>query len=343
MLMVIFGAGASYDSAPEIPDPQQDVRRPPLASQLFDMRFGDVLDGNPDCVGAIQALRDAGRPGVGVSVETRLQQMLDDSPKRPHVARQLFALRAYLQQVIRSATATWRPAHSGETSYAILLSQIAYWAGDTDESVVLVTFNYDTMVDGPAHSILGINTGNPDGFVEADGAKLIRVHGSVNWDHKLEGVPPFKMPIDFLDTLVWTSQYRSAVFPTVDEDGAHWVPAIAIPTLRKVGFECPQSHVDALAAAMREVTYLVVIGWAAAEEHFFTFWRDSAPQAVGQRSFPSNLVDIHVVDRTVESAHDVAQRLQMNLRPVFEPTLHAGFAQFVREDKLRPLLGRHRR
>ena len=43
MLLVIFGAGASYDSAAaNRPDDAVTVR-PPLADQLFDVRFKDVF------------------------------------------------------------------------------------------------------------------------------------------------------------------------------------------------------------------------------------------------------------------------------------------------------------
>lgn len=71
MLMVVFGAGASFDSFPFVP-PRPDVQtpdRPPLAAELFSDRdqFNNVLRNYPDCQTIVPYLRRA-----GVSVEEEL-------------------------------------------------------------------------------------------------------------------------------------------------------------------------------------------------------------------------------------------------------------------------------
>src|SRR5438105_2029867 len=64
MLMVIFGAGASYDSDPTRPSANYVLptpHRPPLANQLFDNRpeFAHDLSYFPECIPIVPLLRHA--------------------------------------------------------------------------------------------------------------------------------------------------------------------------------------------------------------------------------------------------------------------------------------------
>jgi hypothetical protein len=83
MLLVIFGAGASYDSVqqmrpPNVPlsaqrpiprqYPAHEEARPPLANQLFDTRdiFAKAMGQFPDCKALVPLLR---RPDVSIERE----------------------------------------------------------------------------------------------------------------------------------------------------------------------------------------------------------------------------------------------------------------------------------
>ena len=99
MLMVIFGAGASYDSAPSRPPRmQRDLERPPLAEELFaDIdAFSEVASRFPRCLPIIPRLRD--RP-AGVSVEQALEQLQQEAEGYPEGYRQLAAIRFYLNVI----------------------------------------------------------------------------------------------------------------------------------------------------------------------------------------------------------------------------------------------------
>ena len=75
MLLVIFGAGASYDYAPSC----ADQWRPPLANALFEAgEFGDALKRYPQFAGLVPHLR--GLPS-GVTVEEKLDA-IQTSPCR---------------------------------------------------------------------------------------------------------------------------------------------------------------------------------------------------------------------------------------------------------------------
>ncbi len=47
-----------------------------------------------------------------------------------------------------------------------------------------------------------------------------------------------------------------------------FIPALAIPVVRKEHYECPVDHLNRLDAFLPKVTKLLVIGWRANESHF---------------------------------------------------------------------------
>jgi len=95
MLMVVFGAGASYDSSPDYPPTEQDVHssiegggfylrgvRPPLANQLFELRpiFASAAQKIPKCRLILGQLRDM---SSDMSVEQELERLRERSLNYP--------------------------------------------------------------------------------------------------------------------------------------------------------------------------------------------------------------------------------------------------------------------
>jgi hypothetical protein len=58
MLLVVFGAGASYDALPDYPPPEAYQERMPLANELFELRFADHLSMFREITGIAPFLRD---------------------------------------------------------------------------------------------------------------------------------------------------------------------------------------------------------------------------------------------------------------------------------------------
>ena len=163
MLMVIFGAGASYDSHPSESPPREDGpqisnhdvenNRPPLANQLFDDRpeFSDTLRRFPECMPIIPRLR---HPQEGLSVEEVLQKFKLQTELYPERHSQLAAIRYYLQMMISECERRWDRVHRGITNYVTLLDQIRPIL-KTEEKVCMVTFNYDSMLEKALAPIQG--------------------------------------------------------------------------------------------------------------------------------------------------------------------------------------------
>src|SRR2546430_1970153 len=123
MLMVVFGAGASYDSAPSHPAVTPGERDPlwehrlPLADHLFEERalFAPTLERFRDAQPVVPWLRHLER---GKTVESILEQLQAEANNDPRRHRQLAAVRYYLQSAIWDCESAWdREAARGVTNY----------------------------------------------------------------------------------------------------------------------------------------------------------------------------------------------------------------------------------
>jgi hypothetical protein len=114
-------------------------------------------------------------------------------------------------------------------------------------------------------------------------------------------------------------------------------PAIAIPTLTKDNFVCPESHLAVLREAMTEVSHLLVIGWRAAEDHFFRTWR-SLLDANGLHPWPQKLARVCIVDQD-DAFAAIAGRLEEHwIRASAMCQRASGFSEFMRTDRLEQFL-----
>src|SRR5881396_977167 len=186
MLLVIFGAGASYDSAP-MRRPERfpnDEYRPPLAKQLFEDRpvFRDAMRRFQACLPVIPRLQRE-------EVEGELENLLREADGYPQRHRQLAAIKYYLQYTLWECGYRWSDqALRGVSNYTTLLDAIEHRRlkaareapplGSYTE-VLLVTFNYDTLLEIGLKDALGFEALSiPDYIEEARPYKLIKVHGS---------------------------------------------------------------------------------------------------------------------------------------------------------------------
>src|SRR5438552_2581802 len=145
MLMVIFGAGASFDSVaePYWSSEMSKQNRPPLAAELLDarLRFIEHLSNFPQCGELVAYLR--GCLIRKEDLEEALQRRYARA-KGAHERKALLAFRFYLQGVI-SQCSEWSQLAGGATNYAALISRIE--SDRENQPVALVTFNYDLLLE----------------------------------------------------------------------------------------------------------------------------------------------------------------------------------------------------
>jgi SIR2-like protein len=286
MLLVIFGAGASYDSCPTYPpgyngpvfggDLLNNHYRPPLANELFENRpmFADAIQRFPQCQPIVPRLRSL----RGETLEAVLEDLQAKSNSYPRGAQQLAAVRYYLQFVIRQCENSWRGVAKGVTNYKSLLNEIER-GNKGKQPVCLVTFNYDTLLED-ALSHFGLLIEAMDDYTKKHPFyKLFKLHGSVNWAREV-AAPTKAQNQGHAWSVVNDLIERAAEIPVTQRylltgehppgvvGGTPVFPAIAIPVEKKSTFECPQHILDELMALLPEVTEILVIGWRATEAHF---------------------------------------------------------------------------
>jgi len=352
MLMVIFGAGASYDSSPDFSPPRPQAAqqnfgpppappnpreswRPPLATQLFldpTGVFGDTV-ANPNHRKLLPILPRLRQPLNG-SVEQELESLLAeanaDANGDPERKRQLFTVRYYLHDLLFKVTGEWLNRTNGVTNYVTLLDQIRRHT--TGESVCLVTFNYDLLLDRALLSF-GYRTQRPeDELLAHPNFKLLKPHGSVDWARYVDTPPNTRMGIEQIieqaDSIKLTNNYLRADATDPRQMFSFErpiVPAIAVPVQTKTEdtFEWPQSHRAFLDQFLPSVTKILIIGWQAREAHFLQLLRSKL----------INLTHLMVVGREASDAGGIlayfVQEIGRTPSPLSRYTGQRGFTQFV--------------
>jgi hypothetical protein len=290
VLLVVFGAGASYDSDPyNRPDYDPATRienllpieehRPPLANRLFDHRpqFVSAMARFSACKPLIPHLRRA-----GVAVEQELARFQKEADKYPEGHSQLAAIRYYLRQAIWECQVRWNGVHTGVTNYLTFLDEIERWRLASDEKVCFVTFNYDTMLEEAMAQLLHLEVDTMDRYYQWPNYSLFKLHGSVNWGRTVQTTirKQGRPAATFFGHLIHSfrsdshpdalGEYRLCNLAMEPNDNADVVlyPALSIPLHQKDEFSCPTTHVTQLEAIAPQVTKMITIGWRGAEQEF---------------------------------------------------------------------------
>jgi hypothetical protein len=275
--MIVFGAGASFDSVPE---PRwsgriHKDRRPPLTNQLFEQRPYHVqawtmYEWCADLVNELWPIaqasaEDPSKPGV----EEHLQELVATYGDRQRTQRQLMALRFYLKWVIHATFDAWVLENGPANNYATLLNWLDR-IRDPNHRLVLVTFNYDPMLDEARERELEDSQDAMDDYIEGS-SLLFRPHGYEGWS-RLARIARGTSDETLIRT-AGTYELTNDIVPAGSEGGLAEIPAIAIPTRGKVDFECPEVHRKAFEDALENVTHILTIGWRAREEAFLGLCR----------------------------------------------------------------------
>ena len=276
MLLVIVGAGASYDSVPDF-SPLSEPYRPPLADQLFanNANYAKLLSQFPYAAAVASRARLMRGPG---SLEKHLQQLRDEEDRDAARLKQLLAVKYYLRALLSECSWAWTRESGGGTNYATLVDLIEQCRIPARGEVTYVSFNYDTLLESGLAS-RDKKFPRLTSYVEGS-VRLVKIHGSINWGQVVTSPalpraasfdPQFLCEI--ADQLTTTEDYRLAPdtrFQSQTNRSSILVPAIAIPTQKKRGFACPDEHVRVLREALPHVGGVLTIGWRGAEDHFLS-------------------------------------------------------------------------
>jgi hypothetical protein len=338
MLLVVFGAGASYDSVYHHPPPEAQFAtnlarvqrfglheefRPPLANQLFDDR--PLFVKNMQEYQAFKPLVNLLRGDV--RVEQRLAKFEDEAKTFPTRRAQLTAIRYYLHQMLWRCQSHWEGEHQGITNYLTFLDAIERWRYENKEQVCFVTFNYDTMLESSMTQLWHWEFPNLNAYTSRPEYKLIKLHGSVDWGLNILSGPgqPFEVIESAVKGLAISDSYGKVKLDMHFENGTWGYPALAIPVEKKSEFVCPPEHLRALADVLPNVTKIITIGWRATEQNFLTMLKKPLTGLQGD-------VDLMVVSGTLQGAKEINANLGL-VNPASGhkyQIIHDGFSGLIR-------------
>jgi hypothetical protein len=274
MLMVIAGAGASFDSSAEYPTNTHPEIRPPLANQLFE-KIGVRAE-----VRALYKQMDALIPLLlshhERTLEETLQQVQAEAATNPIRAVQLAAVRCYLHTLFQRISEKWLGQTSEITNYLSLFDRIAHYKQHVTEPVCVVTFNYDLLIENALQRQFGTAFDVISDYVSHREVKLFKLHGSANWVRCISSMPQSvgfvasKGPTAVLQRMIECagSLSFSDSYNVEGQVSGPAFPAIAIPVVKKESFECPGDHVGTLESMIPKVTKIIAIGWRGSEQRF---------------------------------------------------------------------------
>ena len=214
-LLVVLGAGASYDCLRDYPlnaymDGEDAVRwdeitstpapaygagprhglaavRFPLTSQLADANpfRNRLLRRYPGAGVVVSHLKDALQYNhVTDSLETALRAMQEESDRDPQAESWLIQFAFYLRDLILECTSYMHSEDLGfnVTNYLHLARQLRNWqrSGDRARHVCYVTFNYDPLIDLALHAVYERDFASHD-VTPQDDVSFLRPHGSALW------------------------------------------------------------------------------------------------------------------------------------------------------------------
>ncbi len=338
LLLVIAGAGASYDSvSSRLPGTTAlEAVRLPLADELFAPRpmFEAVQRDIPQ---VLQVASQLYRRGAGESVEDVLARFTVEATHNAHRPIQLAAVKYYLQGIISRCERDWYRDMPVSTNMMELHDQIEN-ARRERQHPAYVTFNYDRLIEF-ALTHFGQRFASLEDYVRPAGASLFKLHGSVDWARtvgRLEvgtfGGSAWNIASEIAERVSSLEApgaiIRTEAVPSSNLDGQIALPALAIPVRAKDRFECPESHVVALRAILPQVRAIVTIGWRAGEEHFLH----------ELHTHVQHKVEVICVGGTPADAEATVKNLRRGIRAASYETFGAGFSEFLRHRRIQRLL-----
>jgi SIR2-like domain len=338
MILVIIGAGASYDSVPHRRPkewPREKLpERPPLAQELFyDLPIVDrALKKFPQCHAIVPILRIRSKT---TTIENTLEILQAESDTDVVRQRQLAAIRFYLQHVIAEFEKNWQQFHNGITNYRSLLDQLRR-SRRQDEPVCIVTFNYDRLIES-ALEREGVTIKLIDDYIANPVFKLFKLHGSVDWGRPV--VAPFdsvsrgREQSDVIRELIESAEHiqLSSDVQIISKQPASMLasvpvffPAIAIPVEKKSEFVCPESHVKHLKELLRDTRIIMTIGWRGAEDDFNRLLHENLPPPD-----PSKILRVCAVAETSDNAKEALSRSWLDRLTAQHNRYSEGFSGFI--------------
>ncbi len=306
--VIIFGAGASYDSLSSSHAGIENSKvfqdslsknpfRPPLTQHLFAQKYIENLITTKEQYQGVITFSSVlqkhnNRAGQNLEQElTTLYGKLKDpnmsNPGKKVLLRIIIDTIFYLQDLLHKCSDRFIKSTS---NYSDLTARLAI----NDVFPTFITFNYDFLLENAIIKATNQSFNKISDYINND-FKVIKLHGSCNWayeidsffsntNHSIEVADNYINAYginDLLNRLNSLSQdmvyyNRPSEYPMSKVNGGtKFFPAMVIPLNGENDFFakrfiCPTSHIDSDKKALTNAKRIIIIGWSAYDEHFCT-------------------------------------------------------------------------
>ena len=274
-LVVLIGAGASYDCASGSVSDFDVEFRPPLTKELFAFRpsFNSILKKYPGAESLSDEIRS--RVNLGESIEAVLREIAE----RPDIKirRQYWEVLFYLQELLGEIGEKY--IRSGVTKFVTLLNAIINAKFD---STLILSLNYDLLVEQAFARSENRRFHDLNSYLsQGESPNFIKLHGSANWGRQLLApVGHGRQMTEILDSLTGEPQLASVprVLAGYREthrfvDGLYHFPALSEPIQGSKHFSCPDVHLKKARELLSQRFRLLVIGFSGLDEHVLELLR----------------------------------------------------------------------
>ena len=270
-LTVIFGAGASHDCIVKHnrkPLPTKNfVAKLPLTDDLFDIEgYQPILSAyrGAEAVGHIYKRNRS--VNKKETLEEYLKTLFKNSPDK-NLHMNIRQVSFYLRNVIGNICTDVREQF-GQTAY---MDVVDYMASSDYSKIVLITLNWDLLLDWALYDRAGFRYKSLDSYVNHDDRwHYIKLHGSVNWIKRVRmGDLSGKKTDEPLDLITSVDPngpiVKGAEFQFDNNfhysDGAYFrYPIMMLPHAEEKKHICPPNHLEAILSILEECEEFWVIG-----------------------------------------------------------------------------------
>lgn len=321
--MVILGAGASHDFSYD--ERLKSENRPPLTCSLFDDQYDEILSQYPGANILASEILQSG------DVERFFQDQwhIIKNHYDPDLLNKIINTQYYLQHLFTTISETYK--NNKRNNYSTLVSLISKYHVAKHESVLITSFNYDTLLEQSISSVLGYKYNNINDYIDTQRKIILfKPHGSWNWirEFNFNFLSSSKIHNQFFSTQIYDKKSTYAdlfehlsseilIKPSLNltnNDNKHpeFLPQLLIPFTDKDDFVMPSNHRNFLGANLTNIQEILIIGWKGTEQVF----KDLLKTHIGERQIKITVANKK--DDTIEKIFsDIVPNAEWNFQNTF--------------------------